>query len=72
VSIRESRWKIAKYYDAAGKVPSQWEFYDMDNDPQEKTNLAWKDRKRTAEQEREFTRMKRKLAKVQKTRLRPL
>ena len=72
VSVRETRWKIARYYDVAGKVPSQWEFYDMKNDPKEATNLAFKDYKRTAEQEREFTRMKRKLAHVQKTRLKPL
>jgi arylsulfatase A-like enzyme len=72
VSIRESRWKIAKYYDADGKVASQWEFYDMKNDPRETTNLAWPTFKRSAEQEREFTRMKRKLAKVQKTRLKPV
>jgi hypothetical protein len=72
VSIREKRWKIARYFDEAGEVPDQWEFYDLKKDPLEKKNLAWKGVKRTAEQEREFDRMKRKLAKVEKTRLKSL
>jgi arylsulfatase A-like enzyme len=72
VSIREQRWKIAKYYDPAGKRAAQWELYDLKNDPNERKNLAWKGHKRTPLQEREFQRLKKKLARVQKTRLRPL
>ncbi len=29
VSIREQRYKLARYYDADGKVPDQWEMYDL-------------------------------------------
>ena len=72
VSIREHRYKIARYYDADGKVPPQWEMYDLETDPLERTNLAYKDYRRTLEQEREFKRLKRKLARVEQTRLQPL
>jgi len=72
VSIREHRYKIARYYDANGKVPPQWEMYDLKRDPLERTNLAYKHYRRTPEQEREYKRLKRKLARVERTRLRPL
>ena len=72
VSIREHRYKIARYYDADGKVPPQWEMYDLETDPLERTNLAYKDYRRTLEQERQFKRLKRKLARVEQTRLQPL
>lgn len=72
VSIRESRYKLAKYYDTAGKVPSQWEMYDLKLDPFEKRNIAYKGHRRTKREERELQRLKLKLAAVQKTRLKPL
>jgi arylsulfatase A-like enzyme len=72
VSIREHRYKIARYYDADGKVPPQWEMYDLKTDPLERTNLAYKQHRRTPEQGREFRRLKRKLARVEQTRLQPL
>jgi choline-sulfatase len=72
VSIRERRWKLARYYDASGKVPGQWEMYDLLCDPQERENLAYRGYTRTPEQEREFRRLKRKLAAVRKARLHPL
>jgi choline-sulfatase len=72
VSIREHRYKIARYYDADGKVPHQWEMYDLENDPLERTNLAYKDYQRTPEQQRQFARLRRKLARVEQTRLQPL
>jgi arylsulfatase A-like enzyme len=72
VSIREHRYKIARYYDADGKVPPQWEMYDLKTDPLERTNLAYKDYRRTPEQEREYKRLRRKLARVERTRLQPL
>jgi choline-sulfatase len=72
VGIREQRYKLARYYDAAGKVPDQWEMYDLKADPLERTNLAYKGHKRTATQEREYKRLQRKLAKVEQTRLQPL
>jgi arylsulfatase A-like enzyme len=72
VSIREERWKLARYYDADGQVPEQWEFYDLLHDPFELVNLAWWGYRRTEEQEREFRRLKRQLAAIERTRLRPL
>jgi choline-sulfatase len=85
-SIREKRWKLAKYSDVStsvdrstgavsekpGPKPPQWEMYDLKTDPYEEINLAFESYERTALQEREFLRLKKKLAKVEKTRLRPL
>jgi choline-sulfatase len=72
VSIRETRWKLAKYYDVNGQVPPQWEMYDLKTDPLEKTNLADRGYKRTQAQEGEYRRLRKKLEKVEKTRLHPL
>jgi arylsulfatase A-like enzyme len=72
VSLRERRWKIAEYYDANGKVPSQWEMYDLKTDPLERINLAFRGHKRTPAQQKQYIRLQRKLAKVKATRLRPL
>jgi choline-sulfatase len=72
VSIREGRWKLAKYHDVEGKKRPQWEMYDLETDPLEKTNLAYKGFKRSERQEKQLKRLKRKLAAVEKTRLQPL
>lgn len=72
VSIRERRWKLAKYYDPDGEVPSQWEMYDLNRDPLERRNLARRGYRRSPEQQKNYRRLKGKLARVQKTRLRPL
>jgi choline-sulfatase len=72
VSIRERRYKIARYYDVNGKVPDQWEMYDLKHDPLERVNIAYKGHKRTPEQKRQFKRLRRKLASVEKSRLQPL
>jgi choline-sulfatase len=72
VGIREQRYKLARYYDADGKVPDQWEMYDLKVDPLERINLAYKDYERTPAQERQYLRLRRKLAKVQRERLQPL
>jgi choline-sulfatase len=72
VSLRERRWKIAEYYDANGKVPSQWEMYDLKHDPLERKNLAHNGYKRTPPQEKQYRRLRRKLARVKAQRLRPL
>lgn len=72
VSIREGRWKLAKYYDVEHRKPPQWEMYDLKADPLEKTNLAFKGYERSPAGEKQFQRLKRKLARVEKTRLRPL
>lgn len=79
VSIREGRWKLAKYYDTGRranavnkpKKPPQWEMYDLKTDPEEETNLAHKGYERSPLQEKQLQRLKKKLAKVEKTRLRP-
>ena len=55
-----------------GKVPDQWEMYDLKVDPLERTNLAYKHYKRNARQQREYRRLRRKLAQVEQTRLQPL
>jgi arylsulfatase A-like enzyme len=72
VSIREQRYKLARYYDVDGNVPDQWEMYDLKLDPLERVNLAYKGHKRTPSQEREYKRLRAKLAIVQQTRLQPL
>jgi choline-sulfatase len=72
VSIREARWKFARYYDANGKLPPVEEMYDLRRDPLEKVNLAYSGSTRTSAQEREYVRLRAKLARVEKTRLQPL
>jgi choline-sulfatase len=86
VAIREGRWKLAEYHDVKttieneipvettpkAPVKSQWEMYDLEEDPLEQTNLAHEGYERTELQERHFKRLKKKLAQVQKTRLQPL
>lgn len=72
VGIRESRWKIAKYYDPDSNQPNQWEMYDRRRDPNEVVNLADPDYERTPEQEDQLRRLKRKLARVQRDRLQSL
>jgi len=69
VSIREGRWKLAKYYDVKGRAPTQWEMYDLKTDPLERKNLAYEGYERTEKQDEEFKRLKAKLAAVEKTRL---
>ena len=71
VSIREGRWKLAKYYGvgAESSVAVQWEMYDLKHDPLETRNLAHPETKRTKKQDAEFARLKAKLARVEKTRL---
>ena len=39
--IREARWKYARYFDANGSYPEEFELYDLDNDPNEVANLAY-------------------------------
>jgi arylsulfatase A-like enzyme len=72
VAIREERWKLARYYDVAGRVPDQWEMYDLLADPYERQNLTRPGYRRTPVQEREYLRLRRRLAAVERTRLRPL
>jgi choline-sulfatase len=72
VSIREHRYKLARYYDASGQIPPQWEMYDLAADPLERVNLAHRGYRRTPGQQREYERLRRKLARVEQTRLQPL
>ena len=46
--------------------------YDLKTDPLEQTNLAFSGYERTPAQEKNSRRLKRKLARVEKTRLQPL
>lgn len=71
VSIRERRYKLAEYYDAAGQVPSQWEMYDLLEDPLETRNLAHEQCQRTRHEQREYERLQLKLQAVKVTRLQP-
>jgi choline-sulfatase len=74
VAIREGRWKLARYYDVSKKnpKPAQWEMYDLKTDPLEMKNLAYEGYERSEREEAQFQRLKRKLAAVEKTRLKPL
>ena len=71
VSIREGRWKLARYYDVAKENPKQpqWEMYDLKTDPEETENIAHPGFERSPAQEKQLQRLKRKLARVEKTRL---
>lgn len=72
VSIREERYKLAKYYDAEPRpAPDQWEMYDLATDPLEVTNIAFPDYNRTPQEEAELARLRERLEKVQAHRLRP-
>ena len=68
----KQRYKLAEYYDADGKVPDQWEMYDLGSDPLERVNLAYAGHTRSPEHERQYRRLRRKLARVERTRLQPL
>ncbi len=73
ISIREERYKLAKYYDASRSGgPYQWEMYDLETDPLETRNLAYEGHKRTKKQEKEYERLRKELAVVNKKRLQPL
>ncbi|HLK69055.1 MAG TPA: sulfatase-like hydrolase/transferase [Bryobacteraceae bacterium] len=72
ISIREERYKLAKYYDAAHPdLPYEWEMYDLANDPLETRNLGHERWDRNPEQERAFRRLQLELAEVERQRLQP-
>ena len=70
--MEDSPLNAPRYYDAGGNVPDQWELYDLAADPLERVNLAHQGHKRTPAQRREYRRLRRKLARVERTRLQPL
>lgn len=72
VSIREGRYKLARYYDEAGVEEDQWEMYDLKHDKLETNNLAWPGAKLNKKHRKELNRLKNKLAQVEETRLQPL
>jgi choline-sulfatase len=72
VSIREARYKLARYYDGDGVEPDQWELYDLETDPDERVNLALPGSTLTAEQSAARERLTAKLREVEATRLQPL
>lgn len=72
VAIREKNWKIAKYYDPKRQVLPQWELYDLERDPIEARNLAAPNVRRTAKQNMQYRRLRKKLLRVEKQRLQPL
>jgi hypothetical protein len=55
-----------------GMTFDQWEMYDLKTDPLERTNIAHRAHRRTPEQKRQYRRLRRKLARVERTRLQPL
>jgi arylsulfatase A-like enzyme len=72
VSVRERRWKLAKYYDPAGEKKAQWEMYDLKKDPYERRNLAHRPKRMTPQQRRQFNRLRKQLRRIQHTTLAPL
>ena len=71
-SIREARYKLARYYDPLGVAKTEYEMYDLQRDPNEKRNLAAPGIRRGRLEQREFSRLKKKLARVEATRLGPI
>jgi choline-sulfatase len=72
VSVREARYKLARYYAPDGSAPDELEMYDREADPTETTNLAWSGYQRDDEQEAAYRRLLALLAEVEQSRLQPL
>ncbi len=70
-SIRKSRYKLARYYDPSGKVPDVYEMYDLKLDPLETRNLGSPDVRKTKRQMEVFRKLRKQLAMIERTRLRP-
>jgi choline-sulfatase len=72
--IREARFKYARYFQSEGSHPSEYEMYDLDEDPYELENLAHPDHPRhndpAVETERE--RLAAKLARIEDELARPV
>ncbi|MFN8663876.1 MAG: sulfatase-like hydrolase/transferase [Thermomicrobiales bacterium] len=71
-TIREGRYKLAKYYDVDGVAADQWEMYDLKKDQYETVNIADPSHKKNKKQREEYKRLTKKLNKVEKSRLQPL
>jgi arylsulfatase A-like enzyme len=72
IAMREGRYKLARYYDGAGIAPDQWEMYDLEADPDERTNLAAPGFSPSAEQAAARSRLTARLEEITATRLQPL
>jgi len=72
VSVREARYKLAEYYDPTGQATSEWEMYDLAQDPLEIDNLARPGYQRTPVQQHHYERLRKKLEKTKRERLQPL
>lgn len=72
VSVREKRYKLARYYAPDRSAPEEFEMYDLAEDPTETTNLAWDTYQRNKEQEAAYKRLLVLLGEVEQTRLQPL
>lgn len=72
IAIREERYKLARYYDGAGVAADQWELYDLEADPDERTNLAAPEFTASPEQAATRARLTARLEEITATRLQPL
>jgi choline-sulfatase len=72
ISLRERRYKLAKYYDGDGQAEDQREMYDLAQDPLERVNIAHPSFTPSQQQQAQLDRLKAKLAEVQSERLQPL
>ena len=72
VTVRERRWKLSKYYDAEGKEDTQWEMYDLKNDPLERKNLAYRPKRMSAVQRNHFRRLRKRIKRIEQNKLQPL
>jgi choline-sulfatase len=72
ISVREERYKLARYYDGDGVAPDQWEMYDLQEDPAERSNLAFPDAALDSAQVAARKRLTARLEEVTATRLQPL
>jgi choline-sulfatase len=72
VAVRDDRYTLARYYAPDGGAPDEWEMYDRQADPDQKTNLAWTGVTRDAEQEAAYQRLLALLDEVEQMRLQPL
>ena len=73
VSIRETRWKLARVLRHRGHGPSRsGRCTTCKTDPLETINLARPGYRRTSAENAQYARLRRRLAEVQATRLQPL